>query len=88
MIEDIKQDAHKRMQKSIDAFKAELSKIRTGRAHPALLNHVMVDFYGSEVPVGQAEHYCRGRAHAGGYPVGQEHGADHRKSDHDFGSGA
>ncbi len=44
MIEDIKQDAHKRMQKSIDAFKAELSKIRTGRAHPALLNHVMVDF--------------------------------------------
>ncbi len=54
MIEDIKQDAHKRMQKSIDAFKAELSKIRTGRAHPALLNHVMVDFYGSEVPVGQA----------------------------------
>ena len=54
MIEDIKQDAYKRMQKSIEAFKAELSKIRTGRAHPTLLNHVMVDFYGSEVPIGQA----------------------------------
>ena len=54
MIEDVKQDAHTRMQKSIEAFKAELSKIRTGRAHPSLLNHINVDYYGSEVPVGQA----------------------------------
>lgn len=54
MIEDIKQEARGRMQKSIEAFKAELSKIRTGRAHPSLLNHVMVDYYGSEVPIGQA----------------------------------
>lgn len=54
MIEDIKQDARNRMGKSIEAFKAELSKIRTGRAHPGILNHIMVDFYGSEVPVGQA----------------------------------
>jgi ribosome recycling factor len=54
MIEDIKQDARSRMGKSIEAFKAELSKIRTGRAHPSLLNHIMVDFYGSEVPIGQA----------------------------------
>lgn len=54
MIEDIKQDARNRMSKSIEAFKAELSKIRTGRAHPSLLNHIMVDFYGSDVPIGQA----------------------------------
>jgi ribosome recycling factor len=54
MIDDIKQEARNRMGKSIEAFKAELSKIRTGRAHPSLLNHIMVDFYGSEVPVGQA----------------------------------
>ncbi len=54
MIEDIQQEARGRMGKSIEAFKAELSKIRTGRAHPSLLNHIMVDFYGSEVPVGQA----------------------------------
>jgi ribosome recycling factor len=54
MIDDIKQEARNRMSKSIEAFKAELSKIRTGRAHPSLLNHIMVDFYGSEVPVGQA----------------------------------
>jgi len=54
MIDDIKQEARNRMGKSIEAFKAELSKIRTGRAHPSLLNHITVDFYGSEVPVGQA----------------------------------
>ncbi len=54
MIEDIKQDARTRMHKSIEAFQAELSKIRTGRAHPSLLNHVHVDYYGSEVPIGQA----------------------------------
>ena len=54
MINDIKQDALSRMNKSIDAFKVELSKIRTGRAHVSLLNHITVDFYGSEVPIGQA----------------------------------
>ena len=54
MINDIKQDALSRMNKSIDAFKGELSKIRTGRANVSLLNHITVDFYGSEVPIGQA----------------------------------
>lgn len=54
MIDDIQKDALNRMHKSIEAFKAELSKIRTGRAHPSLLNHINVDFYGSEVPIGQA----------------------------------
>jgi len=54
MINDIKQDALTRMHKSIEAFKSELLKIRTGRAHVSLLNHITVDFYGSEVPIGQA----------------------------------
>ncbi len=54
MINDIKQDALSRMNKSIEAFKVELSKIRTGRAHVSLLNHITVNFYGSEVPIGQA----------------------------------
>lgn len=54
MINDIKQDALNRMNKSIEAFKVELSKIRTGRAHVSLLNHITVDYYGSEVPIGQA----------------------------------
>ncbi|TNF90103.1 MAG: ribosome recycling factor [Gammaproteobacteria bacterium] len=54
MIEDIQQDARNRMSKSIESFQAELSKIRTGRAHPSLLNHITVEYYGSEVPLGQA----------------------------------
>lgn len=54
MIKDIQKDARNRMGKSIEAFQAELSKIRTGRAHPSLLNHIHVNFYGSEVPIGQA----------------------------------
>jgi ribosome recycling factor len=54
MLEEIKQDARIRMTKSLDALRRELAKIRTGRAHPSLLEHVHVDFYGTEVPVGQA----------------------------------
>jgi len=54
MVNDIKQEALARMNKSIEAFRSELLKIRTGRAHVSLLNHIMVDFYGSEVPIGQA----------------------------------
>lgn len=54
MINEVKQDALTRMKKSIEAFGAELTKIRTGRAHVSLLNHITVDFYGSEVPIGQA----------------------------------
>jgi len=53
MINDIQKDAEARMQKSIEALKNELSKIRTGRAHPSLLNHISVEYYGSEVPIGQ-----------------------------------
>lgn len=54
MLADIKKDARTRMNKSIEALRHELAKIRTGRAHPSLLEHVHVDYYGSEVPVGQA----------------------------------
>ena len=54
MIEDIKQDASKRMAKSIESLKDDFSKIRTGRAHVSLLDHVMVDYYGNMVPINQA----------------------------------
>ena len=54
MIDEIIADARNRMGKSVEAFKAELSKIRTGRAHPSLLDHIRVDYYGSEVPLTQA----------------------------------
>lgn len=54
MLARIKKDAAERMDKSIGALKAELAKIRTGRAHPSLLEHIHVDYYGSEVPINQA----------------------------------
>jgi ribosome recycling factor len=54
MIEEIKEDAGTRMGKSIEAMKQALSKIRTGRAHASLLDHIKVDYYGSEVPLAQA----------------------------------
>jgi ribosome recycling factor len=54
MLADIQKDARERMSKSLEALRHELAKIRTGRAHPSLLEHVHVDYYGSEVPIGQA----------------------------------
>ncbi len=54
MINDVRDDAQTRMNKSIESYKTELQKIRTGRAHASLLDHVMVEFYGSEVPISQA----------------------------------
>jgi len=53
MIEDIKKDTTARMRKSADALSHELAKVRTGRAHPSLLDHVMVSYYGSDVPLNQ-----------------------------------
>jgi len=53
MIEEILQDAGVRMDKSIDAFKQTLGRVRTGRAHPSLLDHLVVDYYGSDVPISQ-----------------------------------
>ncbi|HEX4872692.1 MAG TPA: ribosome recycling factor [Nevskiaceae bacterium] len=54
MINDIKKDATQRMQKCLDVLKNELQKLRTGRANAALLDHVTVEYYGSEVPLSQA----------------------------------
>ncbi|RPH65823.1 MAG: ribosome recycling factor [Burkholderiales bacterium] len=52
-IAEVRQSAEQKMQKSIEALKASLAKIRTGRAHAGLLDHIMVDYYGSMVPIGQ-----------------------------------
>jgi ribosome recycling factor len=52
-IADIKKNAEQKMARSIDAFKNELGKIRTGRAHPGILDQVQVDYYGSLVPISQ-----------------------------------
>ena len=54
MIEDILKDADERMNKTLKALRSELAKIRTGRAHPSLLEHISVNYYGSQVPLNQA----------------------------------
>ena len=53
MIDDIKKDATERMGKSVVALGNELAKVRTGRAHPSLLDHIQVNYYGSDVPLSQ-----------------------------------
>ncbi|MBH0055551.1 ribosome recycling factor [Pseudoalteromonas sp. SWXJZ94C] len=53
MINDIQKDAQERMQKSVTALGSQLSKIRTGRAHPAILDGIMVSYYGAPTPLNQ-----------------------------------
>ena len=53
MIDEIIKDAESRMVKSVESLKTQLTKIRTGRAHPSLLDQVMVDYYGSMTPIKQ-----------------------------------
>lgn len=53
MTQKIIQDAEKRMQKGIEVFKQEIAKLRTGRAHPSLLEHIKVDYYGNPTPLNQ-----------------------------------
>lgn len=53
MIKEIIKDAGVRMGKSVESLKQSLVKVRTGRAHPSLLDHLHVDYYGSEVPIAQ-----------------------------------
>jgi ribosome recycling factor len=52
-IAEIKTSADQKMQKSLEALKTDLGKVRTGRAHTGLLDHVMVDYYGSPMPINQ-----------------------------------
>lgn len=53
MLEEIKKDAGERMSKSVASLNQDLTKIRTGRAHTSLLDHITVEYYGSEVPLNQ-----------------------------------
>ena len=52
-IADIRKSAEQKMAKTVEALKHDLAKIRTGRAHPGLLDHIHVDYYGSMVPLSQ-----------------------------------
>ena len=53
MIVDVKKSAEQKMQKSLEALKLDLSKVRSGRAHTGFLDHVMVDYYGTPTPIKQ-----------------------------------
>ena len=52
-ISDVKKNAQQKMNKSIDTLKADLAKVRTGRAHPGILDHVQVDYYGTPTLISQ-----------------------------------
>jgi ribosome recycling factor len=52
-IGDIRKQATEKMAKSVDTLKHDLAKVRTGRAHPGILDHLRVDYYGSEMPINQ-----------------------------------
>ena len=53
MIADVKKTAEQKMHKSVDALKTDLGKVRTGRAHTGLLDHISVDYYGTQMPLNQ-----------------------------------
>jgi ribosome recycling factor len=53
MLDEVKNDARERMTKCVQSFQADLKKLRTGRAHPSLIEHLKVDYYGSDVPLQQ-----------------------------------
>jgi len=53
MIAEVKQNTEQKMVKSVEALKANLAKVRTGRAHPGILDHIQVDYYGSPTPITQ-----------------------------------
>lgn len=62
MTNTVIKDAEVRMQKSIESFKHEMSKMRTGRAHPSLLEHIRVDYYGNPTPLSQVANVTIGDA--------------------------
>jgi ribosome recycling factor len=53
MIADVKKTAEQKMRKTVEALKSDLAKVRTGRAHTGLLDHIMVDYYGTSTPISQ-----------------------------------
>jgi len=62
VLEELRKNADQKMQKSLEALKTDLAKIRTGRAHTGLLDHVMVEYYGSMVAVNQVANVNLGDA--------------------------
>ena len=63
MIADVKKSTEQKMQKSVEALKVDLGKVRTGRAHTGLLDHLKVDYYGSMMPISQVANVTLADAH-------------------------
>ena len=63
MIADVKKSAEQKMQKSLEALKSDLGKVRTGRAHPGLIEHIRVDYYGTMMPLNQVANLTLVDAH-------------------------
>ena len=63
MIADVKKAAEQKMQKSVEALKHDLGKVRTGRAHTGLLDHIKVDYYGTMMPINQVANVTLADAH-------------------------
>ncbi len=53
MIDDIRNDAQSRMKKSLEALDTAMKRVRTGRAHPSLLDNITIEYYGAETPLNQ-----------------------------------
>ena len=53
VIADLKKSTEQKMDKSVQAFKGDLAKVRTGRAHTGILDHITVDYYGAQTPLNQ-----------------------------------
>ena len=85
MIADVKKTAEQKMQKSVEALKTDLGKVRTGRAHTGLLDHIRVDYYGTDDAdqPGRERNACR-CAHDRRPAVGKEDGASGREGDSRF----
>ena len=63
MIADVKKTAEQKMQKTVETLKTDLGKVRTGRAHTGLLDHIKVDYYGSMMPLNQVANVTLADAH-------------------------
>ncbi len=87
MIPEIKKAAEDKMKKTIETLRNDLGKIRTGRAHAGMLDHIMVDYYGTPTALtGVANVNLLDARTDRCDAVGAENGLDHRKSDPRFGS--
>jgi ribosome recycling factor len=88
VIDDIKADAEKKMKKSLESLSWAFNKIRTGRAHPSILDSVTVDYYGQETPLKQVASVNVEDNRTFTLALGKAAVTEDRKSDHDVGFGS